>query len=165
METSLQSCCGSFRELENGQVASTVAKSRNCCKELDFFLFFVFSPMFFRFCFRFLSVFPFLNQIWQNQKNAQTSSFFFLFYFRFICVFFSVLFSMFFLQLFSSRKNMFDLFSVYFRIARASFNLFSNYFRMRKNRIVSKPEAFVLAITSAIATVIFATLAGFVATS
>jgi hypothetical protein len=36
---------------------------------------------------------------------------------------------------------------------------------MRKNRIVSEPEAFVFAITSAIATVIFATLAGFVAAS
>ena len=44
---------------------------------------------------------------------------------------------------------------------------FSNYFRM-KNWIIFEPEAhfdFVFAITGAIATVIFATLAGFVATT
>ena len=97
-------------------------------------IFFLFSICF-RFLFFFSDVFSFLFSILvgffvfesdlAKSKSAQTSSFFFLFYFRFIFVFFPFYFRYFF-QLFSGRKNMFDLFSVYFRIAKASFNLFSN---------------------------------------
>ena len=155
---------------KNSQIASNyigkTAKPRNCCKKklgvLSFFILcsvcfrscvfffdcFFFFFFFFRFCFRFLSCFFFV--FWSNlTKTKKCKKLRFSVFFFDLCLFFSFFH---FFEIIFEPKNIFNLFS----------NPENNF------RFIFEPEAhfdFVFAITGAIATVIFATLAGFVATT
>ena len=134
MEKSLQSCCGPFWGLEKWSNCVKLGKIHKLLqKQSVVFLFsiyfrFVFVSLFFSIVFFVFVLFvfdscqfsSFLNQIWQNPKMQKTLSF---------CLFFRV----FFFELCSNRKDLFNLFSNYFRIPKAIwfiFELFSNQERI-----------------------------------
>ena len=115
------------------------------------------SIVIFCYCFRFLSVFLVFESNLTIQKLQKT------------CFFSRFFWAFFFLDFFSNYFRTEKTFSIYFRIICQSQIRFSIYFRI-KNKIefilrTWSTFGFVFAITGAIAAVIFATLAKFVATS
>jgi hypothetical protein len=122
----------------------------------DLFSFFRCSIVFFVFVFDSCRFFSFLNQIWQNPKIAKKLEFFFV-----VFVFFS--------NYFRTEKAFSIDFRIMFESQKQVSNYFRNIFELRTIFwIIFELEAhfdFVFPITSAIATVILATLARFVATS
>ena len=170
-----QSCCGPFQELEKWSNCVELGEIQKLLqKKLDVLFFFDFLS----FLFSILVGFFVFESNLTKSKICQKKLIFFIVFFRFVLVFFSFfsdLFSCVFsffsilFRIISNQRNMFNLCSNYFWNTKTMFNSCSNYFRIKNNfGIMFEPEAhfdFVFAITGAIATVIFATLAGFVATS
>ena len=158
-------------------------KSRICCKRTRFSgffpiifdvpsffrIFFVFFPIVFYVCFRFLSAFffRFWTKLEKSQKRKKPR--FFSFFYRFFIVFLSFFFVFlsFFYRLYFRPEN---AFSNYFRIIFDSQTQFSSNFRLIFDLKTDFTELeahfdFAFAITGAFATVIVPTLAGLIATS
>ena len=173
MEKSLQSCCGPFWKLETCSNCVKLCKIQKLLQQKDsvffFLIYFRFFVFFFdcslRFCVRFLSVLVYQSQIWQNPRIAKKN-----YFFSFLFPFFLVVFQCF-SNYFRTEKTL--TFSIYLQIIcsnpkkQFSIYIFELFSKLRKKMwTISDPEAhvdFVYAITGAIATVIFATLARFVA--